>query len=89
MENYILRGRLEIKDTLTVKGTFLVVQSENSLNELLSSDNFKDIMEITNNSRSVDNLTVNDLVLISFDCDDKSELYVMGNTLSSRAHKIL
>ena len=89
MDNYILRGRLEIKDTLTVKGTFLVVQSENSLNELLSSDNFKDIMEITNNSRSVDNLTVNDLVLISFDCDDKSELYVMGNTLSSRAHKIL
>tara|TARA_B100000575_G_C23143782_1_gene666955 strand:- start:15055 stop:15324 length:270 start_codon:yes stop_codon:yes gene_type:complete len=89
MDNYILRGRLEIKDTLTVKGTFLVVQSENALNELLSSDNFKDIMEITNNSRSVDNLTVNDLVLISFDCDDKSELYVMGNTLSSRAHKIL
>lgn len=89
MDNYILRGRLEIKDTLTVKGTFLVVQSETALNELLSSDNFKDIMEITNNSRSVDNLTVNDLVLISFDCDDKSELYVMGNTLSSRAHKIL
>jgi hypothetical protein len=80
MSNYILRGKLDILGDLIINETVSDIRSESALTKKLSSDNFKDVMEITDNKRSIDNLTVDNLLLISFDCKDQSELCVNGST---------
>ena len=40
------------------------------------------MMELTNNKRTIDDLEVNDLVLVTFDCKEKSILTVFGTSTS-------
>ena len=44
----------------------------------LASGGYKDVMELTDNERTIDNLEVNDLILVSFECEEKSILNVLG-----------
>ena len=82
MANYVLCGELNVKGNLLVKGSICEVKSLSSLVKKLEKGGYKDMMELTNNKRTVDNLEVDDLVLVTFDCKEKAILNVFGTCTS-------
>jgi hypothetical protein len=81
MAKYVVCGKLTVTGDVTVNGTIYDVRNMSSLVKILSEGNYKDIMELTNNKRSVDHLNVNDIVIINFDCEGKSELSICGSSI--------
>lgn len=81
MAKYVVCGQLIVTGDLTVNGTISDVRNMSSLIKILSEGNYKDIMELTDNKRTVKNLIVDDIVLINFDCKGKSELVISGSSI--------
>jgi|TARA_B100000925_G_scaffold203336_1_gene154318 predicted ATP-dependent serine protease len=79
MSKCIVCGNLTINGDLTVTGNVYNVMSMKALIKKLEEGGFKNITELTNNQRTVDSLEVEDLIFINFNCDDQSELVVLGN----------
>lgn len=79
MSKCVVCGNLTINGDLTVTGNVYNVMSMKALIKKLEEGGFKNITELTNNQRTVDSLEVEDLIFINFNCDDQSELVVLGN----------
>ena len=79
MSKCIVCGNLTVNGDLTVTGNVYNVMSMKALIKKLEEGGFKNITELTNNQRTVDSLEVEDLIFINFNCDDQSELVVLGN----------
>ena len=79
MSKCVVCGNLTIKGNLTVTGNVYYVMNMKALIKKLEEGGFKNITELTNNQRTVDSLEVEDLIFINFNCDDQSELVVLGN----------
>ena len=82
MANYVVCGNLTINGDLTVRGTMSDVRNLSSLIKKLEKGVYKDIMELTGNKRTVEDLEVDDLILINFECKDKSDIIIMGSSIS-------
>tara|TARA_Y100000389_G_C17471058_1_gene530970 strand:+ start:16868 stop:17137 length:270 start_codon:yes stop_codon:yes gene_type:complete len=82
MRNYVVCGKLEVKGNITITGTIYDVQNMSALITKLAEGNYRNIMELTNDERKVDSLELDNIVIISFDCDDVSELVVLGSVVS-------
>ena len=54
MAKYVVCGKLTVTGDVTVNGTIYDVRNMSSLVKILSEGNYKDIMELTNNKRSVE-----------------------------------
>ena len=54
--------------------------SLSSLVKKIGKDDYKDIMELTANKRTIDALEVDDLILVNFECEEKSILNACGTT---------
>lgn len=80
MENYVLCGELTVNKDVIIKGTLYEVNSLSSLVKKIGESNYKDIMKLTDDKRTVDTLEVDDLLLINFDCKEKSILNAVGTT---------
>ena len=79
MAKYFLCGELNVNGNALIKNIY-DVRNLSSLVKKLEKGGFKDIMEFTNNKRTIDDLEVDDLVLVNFDCKDKSVLNVLGTS---------
>ena len=82
MSKCIVCGNLTINGDLTVTGNVYNVMSMKALIKKLEEGGFKNITELTNNQRTVDSLEVEDLIFINFNCDDQSELVVLGSCVT-------
>ena len=89
MANYYLTGNLNVNGNVVVTGTLYDIRSLDTLKKKIEEGGYKDMMELTNNERTIDNLEVNDLILVNFDgwCGAtvgsmKSVLNVSGTTSS-------
>lgn len=80
MSNYILCGELTVNGDVLIKGTIYEANSLSSLVKKIGKDDYKDIMELTANKRTIDTLEVDDLVLVNFECEEKSILNVYGTS---------
>lgn len=80
MSNYILCGELTVNGDVLIKGTVYEANSLSSLIKKIGKDDYKDIMELTSNKRTIDTLEVDDLVLVNFECEEKSILNVCGTS---------
>jgi len=80
MANYILCGELTVNGDVLIKGTVYEANSLSSLIKKIGKDDYKDIMELTSNKRTIDTLEVDDLVLVNFECEEKSILNVCGTS---------
>lgn len=80
MSNYILCGELTVNGDVLIKGTVYEANSLSSLLKKIGKDDYKDIMELTANKRTIDTLEVDDLVLVNFECEEKSILNVCGTS---------
>lgn len=80
MANYILCGELTVNGDVLIKGTVYEANSLSSLVKKIGKDDYKDIMELTSNKRTIDTLEVDDLVLVNFECEEKSILNVCGTS---------
>ena len=80
MVNYILTGNLNVNGNVVVTGTLYDITSLYTLVKKLEEGGYKNMMELTNNERTIDNLEVNDLILVNFDCSIRSVLNVRGTT---------
>ena len=88
MKKYILCGELTVRGNATINGTIFDIRSLSGLIEILKEGGYNNIMELTNNSRSVNNLEIDDLIIINFECLEKSSLNILG-TSSSLGMKII
>ena len=82
MSNYVICGKLSIEENATITGTISDVRSLSGLIKKLATGGYMDIMELTGNKRIVKEISVNNLILINFECVDKSELCILGTTTS-------
>tara|TARA_B100001741_G_C16535443_1_gene591682 strand:- start:1026 stop:1295 length:270 start_codon:yes stop_codon:yes gene_type:complete len=82
MSKCVVCGNLTINGDLTVTGNVYNVMSMKALIKKLEEGGFKNITELTNNKRTVDSLEVEDIIFINFNCDDKSELVVLGSCVT-------
>jgi len=82
--NYILTGNLNVGGDAVIAGTVYDIKSLSTLVKLLAQGGYKDLMEVTNNQRTIDNLEIDgDLILVTFECGpEKSTLNVRGTTSS-------
>lgn len=78
MANYVVCGKLYITDKLIVKDTVYYVQSVSALVKKLEEGGYKNITELTNTENTVDNVVVDNLIIINFNCDEMSEINVNG-----------
>ena len=80
MVNYILNGNLNVNGNVLITGTVYDIKSLSTLVKKLEEGGYKDMMELTDNERTIDcNLEVNgNLILVTFDCSIKSELNASG-----------
>ena len=78
MANYILIGNLNVNGNVMITGTVYDVRSLSGLVKQLATGGYKDLMELTDNERTIGNLEVNNLILVSFECKEKSILNVLG-----------
>ena len=85
MSKYVLCGNLTVQGNLTVRGNVFTVMSMTALVKKLEEGGYKNIMELSNNQRTVDSLEVDDIIFISFDCDDQSELVVLGSCVTTNS----
>jgi len=79
MNNYVVCGKLTIEGDIIVNGTVFNVKSLGGLVKVLEQGSFKNIMEFTNNETVIKQLTLDNLVLVDFECSDKSELTISGS----------
>ena len=79
MNNYVVCGKLTIEGDMIVNGTVFNVKSLGGLVKVLEQGSFKNIMEFTNNETVIKELTLDNLVLVDFECSDKSELTICGS----------
>lgn len=79
MNNYVVCGKLTIEGDIIVNGTVFNVKSLGGLVKVLEQGSFKNIMEFTNNETIIKELTLDNLVLVDFECSDKSELTINGS----------
>ena len=82
MSKCVVCGNLTINGDLTVTGNVYNVMNMKALIKKLEEGGFKNITELTNNQRTVDSLEVEDLIFINFNCDDQSELVVLGSCVT-------
>ena len=80
MSNYVLCGELNISGNALIKGNIYDVRNLSSLVRKLEKGGFRDIMELTNNKRTINNLELDNLILVNFDCKDQSVLNVLGSS---------
>ena len=82
--NYILTGNLNVTGDAVIAGTVYDIKSLSTLVKLLAQGEYKDLMELTNNQRTVDKLDINgDLILVTFECGpERSTLNVLGTSSS-------
>ena len=78
MSNYVLCGELNINEDAVIKGTLYEANSLSSLIKKIREDDYKDIMQLTGNKRTIDTLEVDNLILVNFECEEKSTLNVAG-----------
>ena len=78
MDNYVVCGELYITDKLIVKDTIYYVHSVSALVKKLAEGGYKNISELTNTENTVDNVIVDNLIIINFNCDEMSEINVDG-----------
>lgn len=84
MVNYILTGNLNVNGNVVVTGTLYDIRSLSTLVKKLEEGGYKDMMELTNNERIIDNLEVNDLILVNFDCTESwASMLNVNGTMSS------
>jgi hypothetical protein len=84
MVNYILTGNLNVNGNVVVTGTLYDIRSLSTLVKKLEEGGYKDMMELTNNERIIDNLEVNDLILVNFDCAESwASMLNVNGTMSS------
>jgi len=84
MRNYVVCGKLTVTGDVTINGTIFDVQNMSALVTKLAEGNYRNIMELTNHERTVDSLELDNIVIISFDCDDASELNILGSVVSMK-----
>ena len=82
MSKYVLCGKLTVKGNLTVKGSIFNIMNMTAFIKKLEEGGYKNIMELTNNQRTVDSLEVDDIIFINFNCDHQSELVVLGSCVT-------
>ena len=82
MSKYVLCGKLTVNGNLTVTGNIFNVMNMTAFIKKLEEGGYKNIMELTNNQRTVDSLEVDDIIFINFNCDDQSELVVFGSCVT-------
>ena len=82
MANYVVCGKLSVLKNATINGTLCDVRSLSGLVKKLQQGGYIDIMELTNNKRIIEEINVDDLILINFECADKSDLCISGSTTS-------
>ena len=80
MTNYILYGELTVNGDVLIKGTVYEANSLSSLVKKIGEDEYKNIMELTCDKRTVDSLELDDLILVNFECEEKSILNVCGTS---------
>lgn len=80
MANYILCGELTVNRDVLIKGTVYEANSISGLVKKISKNDYKDIMELTDNKRTIDTLEIDDLILVNFECEEKSILNVCGTS---------
>ena len=84
MRNYVVCGKLTVTGDVTINGTIFDVQNMSALVTKLAEGNYRNIMELTNHERTVDSLELDNIVIISFDCDYASELNILGSVVSMK-----
>ena len=89
MKNYVVCGKLTVKGNVTINGTIYNVQNMSALITKLAEGNYKNIMELTNHERIVDSLELDNIIFISFDCDEQSELVVLGSCVSMNTEVLI
>ena len=82
MRNYVVCGNLVVSGDVTINGTIYDVRNMAALIDKLAEGNYRNIMELTNQKTTVDSLELDNIVLINFNCDDKSELTILGSSVS-------
>jgi len=82
--NYILTGNINVTGDAVIAGTVYDVKSLSTLVKLLARGGYKNLMELTNNQRTIDKLEVDgDLILVTYECGpESSTLNVLGTTSS-------
>lgn len=82
MANYVLTGSLDVLGDALITGTVYECRSLGALVNKLEKGGYKDIMQLTNNERTIDKLEVRDLILVTFECTEQSILNVLGDSSS-------
>lgn len=80
MTNYILCGELTVIGDVLIKGTVYEANSLSSLVKKIGKDNYKNIMELTGDKKTINTLELDDLILVNFECEEKSILNVCGTS---------
>lgn len=89
MRNYVVCGKLTVTGDVTINGTIFDVQNMSALVTKLAEGNYRNIMELTNHERTVDSLELDNIVIIRFDCDDTSELNILGSVVSMKTDVLI
>ena len=82
MANYVLSGSLDVTGDVLITGTVYECRSLSALVNKLEEGGYKDIMQLTNNERTIDKLEVGNLILVTFECREQSILNVLGESSS-------
>lgn len=80
MSNYVLCGELTVNGDVIIRGTVYEVNSLSSLVKKIREGDYKDIIELTGDKRTIDTLEVDNLILVNFECEEKSILNVYGTS---------
>lgn len=80
MANYVVCGKLSVLENAIINGSISDVRSLSGLVKKLQEGGYRDVMELTDNKREIKELNVDNLVLINFECTDKSDLSISGTT---------
>ena len=84
---YLLQKKTSVElisGFLPIKEMIYDIRSLSTLVKKLEEGGYKDMMELTNNERIIDNLEVNDLILVNFDCAESwASMLNVNGTMSS------
>jgi len=90
MTNYILTGNLTVNGDMRINGTVYDIKSHDTLVKKLEEGEYKNIMELTGNNRTIESDLVvdGDLILYSTYCSITSKLCTRG-TLTMNNTEVL
>ena len=90
MTNYILTGNLNVNGDMCINGTVYDIKSHDTLVKKLEEGEYKNIMELTGNNRTIESDLVvdGDLILYSTYYSIKSKLCTRG-TLTMNNTEVL